>query len=355
VSSRSSVDPVSPNPSKPAAAEAPPPAMQLMQLITGMWVSRCVYLAAKLGLADQVVNGAKSPAELAIATGTHAPSLYRLLRALASVGVFAEDAGGRFGLTPVAELLRSDAPGSLRWSALSELSDTFRACWGEAMHSLQTGEIAANKALGCDVWAYFKQHPDESEIFNRSMSGMTASIEPAVLKAYDFGGLSTLVDVGGGHGTLLAGILEEYPSLQGVVFDLPEVVEGATKRLTERGLSGRCKVASGSFFESVPAGADGYVMKFILHDWDDEQSRRILRNIRQSIRPGGRLLLVETVVPRDNAPHFGKLVDVHMMIMTGGRERTEAEWRSLLESTGFRLSRVVPTESGFSVIESRPV
>jgi SAM-dependent methyltransferase len=328
--------------------------MQLMQLITGMWVSRCVYLAAKLGLADLVATGPKSPAELAAATGTHAPSLYRLLRGLASVGVFAEDDAGRFALTPMAELLRSDAPGSLRWSALSELSDTFRACWGEAMHSLQTGEIAANKALGCDVWAYFKQHPDESETFNRSMSGMTASIEPSVLKAYGLGGISTLVDVGGGHGTFLAGILERYPALQGVVFDLPEVVQGATKRLAERGLSGRCKVTGGSFFERVPDGADAYVMKFILHDWDDEQSRRILRNVRKSIRPGGRLLLVETVVPRDNAPHFGKLMDVHMMIMTGGRERTEAEWRALLESTGFRLTRVVPTDSGISVIESAP-
>lgn len=337
-----------------APADAAPmrPAEQVFKFVADAFAARCAYLVAKFALADHLAPEPKTAGQVAELTQTHAPSMYRLLRAAAGIGLMTEDDAGRFTLTPAGQVLRTDAPGTLRWTVLSELSPEFTSAWNEASFSIKTGKVAAEKAFGCGIWEYFSRHPEPAEIFNRSMTGFTAAIEPAVLAAYDFAGIRKLIDVGGGHGSLLCAILQKNPAMQGVVFDLPQVVDGATPRIRDAGLADRCTTASGSFFESVPAGADGIVMKFILHDWSDEQSKTILRNCHNALTPNGKLLLVETVIPRGNEPHMGKLMDLHMMVMCGGRERTASEWIVLLAETGFRLTSITPTESGVSVIEA---
>jgi len=331
-------------------AQAPPP-IAMLQLISGFWISRGIYITAKLGLADLVKDGAKTADDLAAATETHAPSLFRVLRALASVGIFTQDDQNRFGDTPLLQTLRLDVPGSLRAFAMTELGEEHYPAWGELLHSVQTGGIAFDHAFGTDVWKYFAQHPDNAEIFNDAMSGMTAQANEALHAAYDFAGINTLVDIGGGHGSLITSILQRNPAVRGILFDSPQVVDGARPVIESSDVAGRCEVAGGNFFESVPAGGDAHILKWIIHDWNDEQSIAILRNSHRALPENGKLLLVEAVVPAGREPHFSKFIDLNMLVMTGGRERTEAEFRELFERAGFRLTRVVPTESPFSVIE----
>jgi hypothetical protein len=330
--------------------QAPPP-IAMLQLISGFWISRGIYITAKLGLADLIKDGPKTSTELATATGTHAPSLFRVLRALASVGIFTQDDQDRFGDTPLLQTLRSDVPGSLRAFAMTELGEEHYPAWGELLHSVKTGGIAFDQAFGMDVWKYFGQHPDNAKIFNDAMSGMTAQANEALHAAYDFAGINTLVDIGGGHGSLISSILRRNPAVRGILFDSPQVVDGARPLIESSDIAGRCEVAAGNFFESVPAGGDAHILKWIIHDWNDEQSIAILRNSHRALPENGKLLLVEAVVPAGREPHFSKFIDLNMLVMTGGRERTEAEFRELFERAGFRLTRVVPTESPFSVIE----
>jgi ubiquinone/menaquinone biosynthesis C-methylase UbiE len=330
--------------------EIPPP-LQMLQLISGFWVSRCIYVAAKLGVPDLLNDRARSADELAAATDAHAPSLFRVLRALAAVDVLTQTADGRFGNTPLSETLRSDVPGSLRAFAMTELGEEHYPAWGELMHSVRTGAIAFDKAFGEPVWEFFAKHEENAKIFNDAMSGMTAQAEQALHAAYSFDGINTIIDVGGGHGGLITSILKRNPNMRGILFDSPQVVEGAKSKIADSGVGDRCDLIGGDFFQSVPEGADAVIMKWIIHDWNDEQSIAIMKNCHRALPENGTLILVEAVVPPGDEMHFAKFIDLNMLVMTGGRERTEEEFRRLYEAAGFRLTRVVPTESPFSVIE----
>ncbi|MFN7944915.1 MAG: methyltransferase [Blastocatellia bacterium] len=337
-----------------ATAPVPPP-QAMLQMITGFWVSQTIHAAARLGLADLVKDGPKTAAEMAAATNAHAPSLYRVLRALASIGVFVEDDQGRFATTPLAATLETDAPGTLRWMAMAELGQEHFPAWGNLLHSVRTGETAFDNYFGQDPWTYYSQHPEEAQVFNNAMTGLTGMVHQAVLNAYDFSGITKMVDVAGGHGGQLSAILRQYPSMQGVLFDLPHVIANAGPLLDAAGVRERCELVSGDFFHSVPAGGDAYMMKWIIHDWDDERSVTILKNCRRAMVEGGRLLLVEMVVQPGNGPDLSKFMDLNMMVMTGGCERTAAQFSNLFSRAGFTLTRIVPTESMFCLIEARPV
>lgn len=327
------------------------PSAAMLQLMSGFWISRALYIAAKLGIADYLQDGSKTVDELAAASGTHAPSLYRVLRALVSVGVFVEDEKKGITLTPLSETLRTDIPGSLRAFATVELGEEHYPAWGELLHSVRTGEIAFDRAFGMPVWKFFSQNPDNAKTFNDAMTGMTLAVNKAVLSSYDFSPISKIVDVGGGHGSLIASILKANTQMKGVLFDAPPVIEGAHRRFESEGLADRCEVAAGDFFSSVPSGGEAYILKWIIHDWDDEQSITILKNCHRAMTENGKLLLVEAVVPRGSEPHFSKFMDLNMLVMTGGRERTADEYRMLLEASGFGLTRIVSTESAMSIIE----
>ena len=331
------------------ATESPNAA--LLRMIRGFQVSQMIYVAAKLGIADLLANGAKNIDEIAAATGTHAPSLHRLLRALASQGIFAEDAEGQFGLTPMAEPLRSDAPDSLRAVTLYTCDPSFQDVWGELLHSVQTGETGFQHLYGMGAWAFRQEHPELNAYFNAYMTSLTTIDSAGIAEDYDFSGIETLVDVGGGQGALIAAILKANPTMRGVVFDQPHVVAGAENLLAAAGVLDRTEVVGGDFFVDMPEGKDCYILKSIIHDWDDDDSIAILKNCREAIRPDGKLLLFEFVIPPGNSPHPGKQSDINMLVAPGGQERTEAEYRVLLEKAGFRLTRIVPLQSGKSLVE----
>jgi len=289
------------------------------------------------------------------ATRVYAPSLYRVLRALASVGIFAEDEAGRFHLTPLAEPLRSDAPDSWRAFANFLGSDWAYRAYGDILHSVQTGQPAFDHVYGKPLFEYLAENPDQARIFNDAMTNSSQSSAPAILSVYDFSGITKLIDVGGGHGFLLASILKAYPQMQGVLFDLPSVVEGAGPVLEAQGVSDRCEYIGGDFFTSVPSGGDAYIMRAILHGMTDEQVLQLLHTLHQSMRENGTLLQVDAVVPEGNEPSTSKFGNLHMMIFTPSRERSEAEDRALYERAGFKLTRVLPTASVFNVLEGKPI
>lgn len=332
-----------------------PASAQMLQIISGFWISRAVYVLAKLGIPDLLKSSPKSAEELASATKMHAPSLYRVLRALASVDVVSSTEGDRFALTPLSETLVTDAPGSLRWFAVSELGQEHYPAWGNLMQSVKTGEIAFDHFFGVDIWKYFQENPEEAAVFNDSMSAVTAATNEAIGALYDFSHFGTVVDVGGGHGGLVTSILKANPQVKGVLFDAPEVIEGARARLEAAGLADRCETVSGDFFRSVPAGGDAYVMKWIIHDWDDQRAITILKNCRSQMQPSSRLILVDCVVPEGDEPHFSKFIDLNMLVMTGGKERTEKEFEKLLGVAGFKLLRVIPTDLPTSIVEAEPM
>lgn len=329
-----------------------PPSAALLQMVTGYWISQAISVAAKLGIADVLKDASKSSEELAQTTGVNAQSLYRLLRALASVGVFQEDEEGRFGLTPIAACLCSDVPGSLRAPAIMFGEPWFWQPWGELLRSVQTGEAAFPQVFSTELFSYLTQHPEAGAIFDEAMTGLSARSIAAVANAYDFSQFGTVVDVGGGHGTLLTAILRTAPQLRGILFDLPNVVAGAQQQFHAAGLAGRCQVIVGNFFERVPSGGDAYILKSIIHDWDDKRSITLLTNCHRAMAPQGKLLLVEVVLPRGNDPFFYKWMDLHLLVTLGGQERTETEFKALLEAAGFRLARVLPTQSPHSIIEA---
>ena len=340
--------------SSPQPAEQQPQ-VAMFQIISGFWISRAVFVIAKLGIPDILQSGSKTAEELAAATGMHAPSLFRILRALASVGVLTADENKKFGLTPLAETLITDAPGSLRWFAISELGQEHYPAWGNLMHSVKTGEIAFDNFFGRDIWAYFEQNPEDAAVFNNSMTGMTAALNESLLNVYDFSKFNTIVDVGGGHGGLITEILKSNPNTKGILFDADEVVSGAREKLVAAGISDRCETVAGDFFQAVPAGGDVYMMKWIIHDWDNERAIRILKNCRTQMRPDARLIVVDCVVPETNEPDFSKFIDLNMLVMTGGKERTAREFEALLAEAGFKLLQVIPTNQPISIIEAQPV
>lgn len=332
----------------------PPPPAVMFQLIASKFVSRPLYVAAQLRLADHLAGGAQSVLDLAALTETHADSLYRMLRALASVGVFCELEGRRFAQTPTSELLL-DQPGSLRAMALWLGDPRHDLAWHDLLGSIRTGEPALDRVFGKPVWEFLAAEPDLAEIFNHAMTSLATVTHRAVAATYDFSGLTHLVDVGGGHGGLLTTILADRPHLSGVVFDLPQVVEGATAMIAARGLEARCRTEAGSFFEAVPAGGDGYLLSSVLHDWSDGDAVRILTNIRRAIAPEGRLIVSEGLVGEPNEPGLMKLLDLEMLVMTpGGRERSAAEFAALFAASGFELARVLPTDGPGKVLEGLP-
>ncbi|HEU5101083.1 MAG TPA: methyltransferase [Roseiflexaceae bacterium] len=333
---------------------ASPPDVTLLQLMTGYWGAQAVYIAAKLGLADLLTDGPVSSDDLAAATQTDPLSLYRVLRALASIGVFMEVAPRQFALTPTAALLQTATPGSMRSLAIIYNEELYRA-WGDMLHSIQTGQPAFRHHFGMAPFEYFAQHPEVDRVFNEAMIGYTHRVARAVVEAVDFAPFKTIVDVGGGYGTLLAAILQRTPVARGVLFDLPHVIAGAEDYLASAGVADRCTRVGGDFFAAVPSGGDAYVLSQILHDWDPDHCITILMNCRQAISTHGRLLVVELVVPEGNTPDFGKWVDLHMLAITGGRERTAAEYGALFQKTGFELVRVMPTSAGPGVVEARPI
>lgn len=327
------------------------PPMAVLQVLSGFWSARAVYIAAKLGLADLVQDGPKSAAELAALTGTHAPSLYRVLRALASIGWFEEDVGGRFGPTALTSGLQTGVPGSLRSLAMTELGEEHYPAWGDLLFSVKTGELAFNQVFGMANWEFWASHPENAQIFNQAMSEVTAVLEPAVLEACDLSGFNRIVDVGGGRGTLMASILRAYPNARGVVLDLAHVIEQGRQHLRDQGLGARCELVPGDFFKSVPEGGDAYILKWVIHDWDDARSIAILKNCHRAMSLSGKLFVVEAVIPPGNEPFFHKFMDLNMLVMTGGRERSEAEYRALFEAAGFRLNRVISSPTEISVLE----
>jgi hypothetical protein len=331
-----------------------PPDAALVQLILGKCVSMAISVVAKLRVADLLADGPKTIADLAAKTKTHAPSLYRLLRPLAAAGVFTEDVDGRFALTPMGEYLRTGVKGSLRGMADFFGSDWSWRAWGQMLESVQTGRPAFDSVFGEPVFDYLGKHANESAVFNEGMTGFSSNIAPAVAEAYNFAAFKTVVDVGGGHGVLLNTILQAHAGVSGIVFDSPHVVAGAAGAIREAGLTGRCRAVGGDFFESVPAGGDAYLMKHIIHDWPDDRATTILRNCRKGVNPGGKLLLVELVIAPGNAADFGKLIDLEMLVIAGGRERTEVEYRQLLAAAGWRLTRVPPTMSPAQIVEAEP-
>ncbi len=337
------------NKDEPSARDA------LWRMTNAYQASQAIHVAATLGIADLLEDGPRSVDELAETTGTHAPTLYRLLRALASVGVFAEQSDGRFGLTPLAEYLRSNAPGSVRAWAVQIGQPYHWSAWAYLLESVRTGELAFPKLYGTSAWEYREAHPAEGEIFDAAMTGISAAVAEEVVRGYDFSRFGLLVDVGGGHGELLAVILRANPALRGVLFDQPHVATGAGDLLEEAGVADRCEVVGGSFFEAVPEGADAYLLKSVVHDWDDASSVEILRKCRAAMAETGRLLLVERAIRPGNEVDPAKFSDLNMLVMLGGRERTTEEFRSLLAEAGFDLSGVIKTGSLFDIIEGIPV
>lgn len=336
------------------ASQAVPPHAQLIQMGTASWVSGVVYAAAKLGLADHLATGPKSAVELAGPTRTHAPSLHRLMRTLASLGILTERDAQRFALTPLGEALKTGAPGSARATLLAFCGQWFWRGWEEITYSLETGKPGFDKALGMPLFEYLRQHPAEASYFSEAMVGFHGAEPPAVAAAYDFSGFKTVVDVGGATGNMLAAILSSHAGPRGVLFDRPHVVGDAPALLKARGVEDRVTIEAGDFFETVPSGGDAYVLSHIIHDWNEDQCLTILGHCRKVIKPDGRLLIVETVLPAGDTPHQGKIQDMVMLVFPGGQERTEAEYASLLGKVGFRLTRVVPTASVVSVVEAVP-
>jgi hypothetical protein len=332
--------------------ELPPPA-QLIQLVFGKCVTQAVSVAAHLQLADLLKDGPRTAAALAPLCGAHADALHRLMRALATVGVFVEHADLTFSLTPVGECLRTDAATSLASMAKFFGEGWHSAAWADLLTSVKTGESAFARVHGVPAFEWTATHPKESEVFNEAMTSISTMSAFAVAATYDLSAAKTIVDVGGGHGFFLAALLQANPGARGILFDMPKVVAGAKDGIAASGLASRCEIVGGDFFASVPKGGDVYTLKHIIHDWDDDACVKILSHCKAGLAPGGRVVLVEAVLPPPGVPSFGKILDLEMLVIAdGGRERTEPEYAALLERAGLKLARVVPTPSPMSIIEA---
>jgi O-methyltransferase domain/Dimerisation domain len=335
-----------------------PPGVALFQLMTGHYVSQAVYVAAKLGIADLLKNGPRHYTQLAEDSGAHPSSLHRLLRLLAAAGVLSDEEGGNFGLTPVGQCLRSDVPGSMRLGALLWAGPPLTDAWRDLLHSVKTGEVGFERAFGADVFSYMSKHPDDAAVFYEGMSMGAPEISAAVVATYDFSQFKTVVDIGGAYGVFMTALLRAHPALRGVILDLPHVAERAKKEMEAAGLAERCQVIAGDFAETVPSGGDAYVLKHVIHDWDDERSIKLLKNCRRVMAPEAKLLIIQSELPAQILAGLPHLImtgnDVNMLAVTGGRERTRAEFAALFETAGLALNQVIPTPALVSVIEAVP-
>ena len=327
----------------------------LRQFIMGFRLTQLIYVAAKLGLADHLHAHPQSAARLAEAVGADARALYRLLRALASVGIFAEQADGTFTVTPCARLLQTDVPGSLRSVALLYGEEWLWQAYGRMLSSVQTGHPAFQQVHGESLFDYLEHHPLAATVFHNAMTGFSAHEAAAILATYDFSRVQRVVDVGGGQGGLLAAILHAHPHLSGILFDLAPVIAHAQGLIAEQGLRERCQCVAGDFFAAIPAGGDIYLLKSVLHNWDDGASVRILRNCRMAMGEHARLVLAERVIPSGNTPAEAKLFDINMLVVLGGQERTQAEYGALFAAADLRLTQVLPTHTALSLVEGVPI
>jgi O-methyltransferase domain len=339
------------SPEAPVEAPQRDPRWALHSLISGHYLSRAIYVAAKLGIADLLKDGPRKVADLADVTHSHAASLERLLRLLASANVFAETELGCFRLAPMGECLRSDVAGSQRSQALLFAGPLQQRAWSRLLDIVQTGAGPTSQA----AFPFLSKYPEEAAIFNEAMVSKTVPVAGAFVAAYDCSHFSTVVELGGGYGPLLRAILKANPDLRGILFEMPYVAEEARKHVAREDLAGRCEVIGGDFFESIPRGGDAYILKSVIHDWDDEKSSAILRNVAEAMAPQGRLLLVELVAPRQagDSPWDEMIAgsDVNMLVNTGGRERSEADFRRLFQTGGFQLTRIVATATPWSIVE----
>jgi predicted O-methyltransferase YrrM len=335
-------------------SEPPAPGARraLFELIAGKWISQAISVGADLGIADILKEGPRSAAEIAKVAGASEDGVFRLLRALTSVGLLSSKPGRRFALTASGNYLRSDVPGSLRgWARFVGHAITWRP-WGELAYSVRTGQPAFNHVFGMPVFDYLAEHADAAAILNEAMTSTSSIDANAVVQAYDFSDIHSLVDIGGGHGLLLATILKANPRMRGILFELPHAIDGAAALLQRAGVADRCELVGGDFFRSVPEGGDAYVLKLVIHDWDDDRAVQILRNCHRVMPPKARLILVEYVLEPGDEPDFGKFVDLEMLVLNaGGRERTEPEFRDLLAMAGFELTQIARTATPKSVIE----
>jgi O-methyltransferase domain/Dimerisation domain len=326
----------------------------LMQIASGFELSACLHVAAKLNIADHLAGGPRPVEALAAETGSNADALYRVMRALVSIAVFSEPEPRTIALSPAAELLRSDVPGNVHGLVQWATNPLLMHVTSDLLHSVKTGNPAIEHLYGKPAFECFASMPEFNFAFNEGMTAISADLAPAVLEAYDFSDVGTLMDVAGGHGYFLCEALRRHPQMKGILLDQPSVVEGAKCVLCDMRVEDRCQPIGGNFFEHIPAGADAYFMQHIIHDWNDEPALKILGNVRQALtgRPHGRLIVVDMVLPEDSRPHPGKLLDLLMLMLPGGRERTESEWRALLAKAGFTITRIVPTKAADSVIEA---
>ena len=324
----------------------------LQQMIAGYVLSQSIYVAAKLGVADLIADDPQTAEQLGAATGTDGPSLYRFLRALASVAVFTEDSHGRFGLGPLGRHLRSDVPGSLRAYAVHANEECYQA-WGHALDVARSGRPGFDQVFGQSFYEYMAAHPDADRIWNQSMAETERawSVDTGTVAAYDWTDSRTVVDVGGGHGTLMAAILVHAAHLRGVVFDLPNVVAGARAEMEGAGVADRCEVVAGSFFDLVPPG-DTIVLSRVLFNWDDEDCLAILRRCRAALAPGGRVLVIEPIAASGTIPDLANLIDLNVFVVCGGRARAAAQLAALFDQAGLHLGRLVPTPGPFTIVEA---
>lgn len=329
---------------------------QLGQLITGYWLSQAIYVAAKLEIADLLAQGPRTAADLAKATSTHERSLYRMLRALASVGVFSELAPRTFAINDVADPLRRDAPGS-QWAMAVMMGEEHFAAWGQLLYSIQTGQGSFRKVYGEGVFDFLSKHPGPAQVFDAAMTSIHGKETALVLDAYDFGQFPVLCDVGGGNGNTLAATLQRHPQIRGILFDLPHVVQRAQPNVEQQlgtQVANRCQFVGGDFFRQINVQADAIMMRHIIHDWDDEKCVTILKTCRAALAPGGKVLVVESVVPPGNEPGFVKWLDLTMLVIPEGKERTADEYRDLFAAAGLRLNRIVRTAGELDVLEAVP-
>jgi O-methyltransferase domain/Dimerisation domain len=340
--------------SSPAGRPQMPAQARVMEMICGYWMTQALSVTARLGIPDHIAGGTDRLATLATATGSNPGALYRLLRFLGSLGLLVRTEDDRYTLTELGECLRSDSPNTMRNLAILAGAEHYRI-WMHLADSVRTGDPSLELALGTPLFEYLEAHPDAGVRFNNAMADLARNVHRAAVAGYDFSTVKTVVDVGGGTGTLLAHLLGTYSHLGGILFDLPHVVDKAVPELTAAGVRDRCEIVGGSFYaDRVPDTGDVYTMSLVLHDFNDDDSRRILTAVRRSIPAHATLLVLEQVVPAGNEPHIGKLVDVNMLVISGGRERTEAEFGQLLAETGFRLVQTLPSQSTLNAVVAVP-
>ena len=341
------------NNESPSTQQMIPPPVQLFECLLGFMKSQAIHVAARLKVADHLKDGPKSAEEIANAINVDSDALYRLLRALAGIGVFSEQENKIFNLTPMASALLSGKSGSLRPFALMIGDWSWWGSWNELFYSVKSGKSAIDHVLGMTFDNYLEKNPDISQILNEVMTSVSQVSNSAIVGSYCFSEFRTVVDVGGGHGSLVSAILKENPELHGILFDHPRVVKSVEP--VDADLDGRLEIIGGDFFKEVPSGGDVYVLKQIIHDWGDDQAARILKNCRKGIKSKGRILLIEGLIGSGPDKSITKFFDLHMLVTaSGGRERTESEYRLLFEAAGFRLSRIIPTPSSYSIIEGHP-